>query len=211
MSQLLNATNIKKKNYTFEEWRGIRPGDYMYDFSGQQENDNRERRRMNFVEDVKEFCGRYHMMTQSEAEPMLNFWQFQFWFSQLADAIKRGDNGNSERAAGLFFASLFGVPSQSLHTKFNRNPCKINGKCPIPLTIITNFLTVDLGLTLSLGLGFRWEKRNKADEHFHGQENKFHVNHAIKHLREGQGLEYCPVWMKIAERVMPGQLNEDAD
>eukprot|EP01083_Nonionella_stella_P094600 265479_1 len=136
----LASDDIYSKSYTLEEWRGIRPGDYMIDFKTEEEKANKERRRLGGIEKIKSFCEKYDKWTALGGERVFDFWKMDLWASQLVGAAKQ-----DIKVTDL----LKSIASDGY-----------DGKLPLvkesPFPIIPGILEIDLGFQIAFGLGFDW-------------------------------------------------------
>ena len=88
----LDSSDIHTKNYTFEEWRGIRPGDFFYNFESEESKSENERRRLRFFLDVEKFCEEHEKVTSGGDEIHFGIWGLQLWASNIVNAVKSGES-----------------------------------------------------------------------------------------------------------------------
>ena len=142
-----NQTEIEIKNYTFEEWKGIRQGDYIQE--SERYSEIKTRRRLNkldkIVEGVINFCKKYEKFTRfwgHGGEIHLGFWAFELYVSQIKTAIQEDKS---------FLELLISVSGMD---KFN-----IEGVDRKPLRL--GPFELDFGIKFAVGIGWDWEKKKK--------------------------------------------------
>eukprot|EP01084_Bolivina_argentea_P226188 382095_1 len=127
-----SSSNILTKNYTLEEWRGIRPG----------EPTTSTRRRLKKTQSEKDagkgFCYQYNKLTGDiYGEEQLNVVKTELWISQIIEMKKqRTDELNV------------------LKNIFAPNPTSLLKG----IDIIPEWLSFDVGFSLSLGLGWDYQR-----------------------------------------------------
>eukprot|EP01083_Nonionella_stella_P301077 1031181_1 len=134
----LNANDIDSKSYTLDEWRGIRSGNFMYQFKTQKEKDNAARRRLGAIEEIKGFCEKYLKYTSFGGEPVFNFWGVEIWVSQMVEAAKQD----------IEFTDL-------LMSAAEQTPLVAAKGLGIP-----PILEIDLGFKIDFGFGWNWEPKS---------------------------------------------------
>eukprot|EP01084_Bolivina_argentea_P263165 445311_1 len=128
------------KNYTLEEWRGIRPGNFMFK---QEPNEEEIRRRLGFIEGVESFCKAYNkLISEGVGEVQFGIGGINIWASQLVNEIK----------AGASFLEILAGASGYEPPVADKSP----------LVIIPHFLELDLGFECSFGFGWDFKKKTEG-------------------------------------------------
>lgn len=81
-----------KRYYTIEEWRGIRPGNFMYKFKSEQERSDKERRRRLQAESVKKVCDFYNKWTSFGGETEIGIWGFTYVYFDIYANVSVGND-----------------------------------------------------------------------------------------------------------------------
>ena len=175
----LDEDSLHTKNYTINEWRGIRPGNFFYNPSSEQEKKDEQRRRLGFIEGVEAFCQDYDKITETvdKGEVHFGIWGLNLWVSTIVNAI---DNGQS-------FLDILND----------------NGGYPIPdsdhdpLVIIPDFLELDLGF--KLGFAFGWEYESNSESSSSSSDD----SSSSSSSSSSTSFSDCPISFKIVDKLMP--------
>eukprot|EP01084_Bolivina_argentea_P088458 159703_1 len=136
--QLYKISNLQTKNYTFDEWKGIRPMN-TYSFTDPIANNEQKRRlQILIAAEVEEFCCQYHELSgPKDQEIMLEIWGFQLWVSQIIETIH----------SGYSFLDLLKQAGGFEHnSKFQ----------PKPLSIVKDIIELDAAINIAFGFGWEW-------------------------------------------------------
>eukprot|EP01084_Bolivina_argentea_P206344 352327_1 len=154
---------LKTTNYTFAEWRGIKPGNFMYNFRTKGDENNNEHRRMasiaGAIEEIRKLCLKYDNITRfgfggrNKVEPQIGIWGFELWVSQFVQAIKEGGSFD-EIMKRVMLDAASGLTGGTV-TAANK---------PNALELIPKFLYLDLGFIFSIGFGWKYETNDKVSE-----------------------------------------------
>eukprot|EP01084_Bolivina_argentea_P175806 304367_1 len=161
---LENTADTKTKTYTLEEWRGMRPGDYLNNKPSLNDNEDEQTGGVDFDEEfpnTRRRLGGKSKKTSwkkirdtickyvgggSRKEEQINFYQTEIWASQLMTAIKKPIDALTIANTFLWRWS----PTGKSGMENDKGLIKRRGLYPI----IPGFLEPDVGLIVSAG--FHW-------------------------------------------------------
>eukprot|EP01084_Bolivina_argentea_P226187 382091_1 len=142
-----STSNPLTKNYTIEQWRGIRTGNFIRrDTSHKKENEtnslNRRRlgKRAAAANGIRKFCETYNKLAGGWDEMQIEFFSFELWVSELIQMIRK-DISPTE-----FFSKIIDRKG-AVERK--------------PLQIIPPYLSLDTGMLFEFGL--TWSYKDKPN------------------------------------------------